>query len=1071
MALPSSSTVVTNLTQTNISETIIINPPSAGSPSDLIYNLSVTNPLFPFVTPDFVSPPNAYHGGYDPIALGTLTFADTSSLVASNTVLDVVSDSATKGIMEFRPTDGNYYWDEVYTTPLGLYQFQNGPLSLGSLYKFTSTAPNVLNFSTEDPNIIPEVGNYLVVQRFFDINTFSNESTTDDLNNVIVYPLGESYQFKITGITPTTGASLPVANVTLAVAPTTFSISGATNATPIVVTTTTAHGYVSGQEVSISGVVGNLAANGTFYIIVTSTTQFQLFLDPATTIAAIGTGAYTSGGTVAIPSVLNQIVITTGTSLVNLVPHGLTSGDMVTTTSIGGITAANGTFIVNVLSLYTFQLLGLDGITPVIGTGSYTGGGLVNVLPLYQVQLDKSFTPIGLNAPTFSVATITTGSPAQVETSTPHNYSTGNKITILDSPSLLGLTMTGYVSGIGGTYYIAVIDATHFNLFTDIKLSNPVVSVGTYVSGGSVQEAPAKYVFALLNRNGVIPNQQLFTDTFSENEIHRKQLLGDPFNQINTLFFTGPTNFLNYGGAGYLGMQNLLSSVIETGTTPFILFNIQDDIQDRLYEADSTVEVHLPMVMLQGSTGGGLVLKNQGPVQTDTTGAGDYTGLYYLDSTTPSLRSYRFGWVFHDLRIIVIDDPELATALGYNSNRNYTLPVPTIGTTNAIQNPTSTNPLSIVSVTSGTPGLITTSAPHGFNAGDQVQIAGVQPTGLVPNGTYYIGSPTATTFQIYTAPGPSVPLPVGTGYSSGGTVYSNKLPYEYFVTYRLNGIHYNTAPYAAPVNFNFDVNGNVQLFIPQLSNLVDGLNFQGFEANTFEVIISKYQQDTVNPLQIDGNEYVTLAPARNHTWNSVAHDLSSGTIERRRLNLKDASGIQTDVTGHIIVLNVNDIELAGAFAPIAPIPISPSAGLLASTNIPYDLVDTGAGSAYALYESIYGVPIYYDSSVIVANSTLFAANGVWTLGFIKYQQESEQYRLTLTVPVPAASWNGTTNPSFEPGNSLMSSKLITEVAFLIADPTGPPGSVIANPYIYGKISPPLEKNNSTDLSIEISIDF
>ena len=72
------------------------------------------------------------------------------------------------------------------------------------------------------------------------------------------------------------------------------AITAATNATPIVVTST-AHGLENGDIVTISGVVGNTAANGTFIVAGKAANTFNL-----TTVAAganvAGNGAYTSGG-------------------------------------------------------------------------------------------------------------------------------------------------------------------------------------------------------------------------------------------------------------------------------------------------------------------------------------------------------------------------------------------------------------------------------------------------------------------------------------------------------------------------------------------------------------------------------------------------------------------------------------------------------------------------------------------------------------------------------------------------------------------------------------------------------
>lgn len=49
-----------------------------------------------------------------------------------------------------------------------------------------------------------------------------------------------------------------------------FSIDDATRTTPIVVTTSAAHGYLTDQVVTVYGVLGNTAANGEWVITVTS---------------------------------------------------------------------------------------------------------------------------------------------------------------------------------------------------------------------------------------------------------------------------------------------------------------------------------------------------------------------------------------------------------------------------------------------------------------------------------------------------------------------------------------------------------------------------------------------------------------------------------------------------------------------------------------------------------------------------------------------------------------------------------------------------------------------------------
>lgn len=73
----------------------------------------------------------------------------------------------------------------------------------------------------------------------------------------------------------------------------TLTITNATNATPIVITTSAAHGLQSGSLVTISEVEGNTAANGTFQIAVTGSTTFQL-KERLTGNSVAGNGGYTS---------------------------------------------------------------------------------------------------------------------------------------------------------------------------------------------------------------------------------------------------------------------------------------------------------------------------------------------------------------------------------------------------------------------------------------------------------------------------------------------------------------------------------------------------------------------------------------------------------------------------------------------------------------------------------------------------------------------------------------------------------------------------------------------------------
>lgn len=68
------------------------------------------------------------------------------------------------------------------------------------------------------------------------------------------------------------------------------AISGATNATPIVLTLPSGHGFSANDLIVVSGVAGNTAANGTFVVQSAGSTTVTLK-------NSVGNGAYTSGGT------------------------------------------------------------------------------------------------------------------------------------------------------------------------------------------------------------------------------------------------------------------------------------------------------------------------------------------------------------------------------------------------------------------------------------------------------------------------------------------------------------------------------------------------------------------------------------------------------------------------------------------------------------------------------------------------------------------------------------------------------------------------------------------------------
>lgn len=90
-------------------------------------------------------------------------------------------------------------------------------------------------------------------------------------------------------------------------------ITGATNATPIVLTTSAPHGVVDLTYGTVAGVVGNLGANGAWVLERTGVNTLKLR-------GAVGTGAYVSGGTLTIASTFTVVA-----ELTNLEDLGATA--------------------------------------------------------------------------------------------------------------------------------------------------------------------------------------------------------------------------------------------------------------------------------------------------------------------------------------------------------------------------------------------------------------------------------------------------------------------------------------------------------------------------------------------------------------------------------------------------------------------------------------------------------------------------------------------------------------------------------------------------------------------------
>ncbi len=159
-------------------------------------------------------------------------------------------------------------------------------------------------------------GSYCMSEDTFEPNTVSNLRITNNecknINNGInrnpnvqvSYLLNNTFDNVVSGYvgTPSGGEIRvdPVFGSYSTPGRLTFNVSGATNATPIVITTTLPHsGLADGAAVFVGGVVGNTAANGNYFAKVTSytSTTFALYNDAGLTSPVAGSGTYVPGVT------------------------------------------------------------------------------------------------------------------------------------------------------------------------------------------------------------------------------------------------------------------------------------------------------------------------------------------------------------------------------------------------------------------------------------------------------------------------------------------------------------------------------------------------------------------------------------------------------------------------------------------------------------------------------------------------------------------------------------------------------------------------------------------------------
>lgn len=234
-----------------------------------------------------------------------------------------------------------------------------------------------------------------------------------------------------------------------------LTVTAASNANPINITTSTPHGLVSNQIVGVYGILGNTNANGGWLVTVTSPTQFNLN-------GGVGNANYVSGGQVVIPGAIPP----NGTS----VPAGFFEGTSVLAVGNDGVTSALGATLTSAASVpFTQAMIGKHVV--IWSNGSSTlitpaSNGLTLPQPTINVNSTTNF-------PSSGIIYVTTGSGTQVVTYT-------------------GLTATSFTGCTGGVGLMATnaavtsgSDSTDDSIYRILGVNSNTQIVLSPFSGGT----------------------------------------------------------------------------------------------------------------------------------------------------------------------------------------------------------------------------------------------------------------------------------------------------------------------------------------------------------------------------------------------------------------------------------------------------------------------------------------------------------------------------------------------------------------------------------------------------------
>jgi hypothetical protein len=215
------------------------------------------------------------------------------------------------GEMEFTAIRGR---NVAVTDPNGLVQITASTYSVpsGTVTGATNANPTVITtaaahlLAVGDKVTISGVGGNTNANGTFTVATVPSATTFTLYQLGTTTPIAGNAAFSANGafIRANTGDALNNSDVitspfnsSWATTVPTGTITETSDATPDVITTEAAHGLEVNDKVTIAGVLGDTAVNGTFFVLTTPTAETFTISETQGGAAIAGAGAYTSGGT------------------------------------------------------------------------------------------------------------------------------------------------------------------------------------------------------------------------------------------------------------------------------------------------------------------------------------------------------------------------------------------------------------------------------------------------------------------------------------------------------------------------------------------------------------------------------------------------------------------------------------------------------------------------------------------------------------------------------------------------------------------------------------------------------